>query len=220
MDPLELAKVMATELESFGRTRPVTMAVDGPVGSGTAVLADRVATVCRSWGRSVFRISGDDFLHPRRIRDRRGNDSPEGYLEDTLDDAALRRLVLEPLARGDRRVVRRIHDAELDAPVDSPTEVVPDDALVIVDGSFLLRSSLRSLWDLGVLLDVAETERIRPRGRSDRMIGAGPTGAASEEALRQARGYALYLEREDPAGKADIVIDNSDGRRPVPIRWP
>jgi uridine kinase len=200
MDPLELAKVMATELESFGRTRPVTMAVDGPVGSGTAVLADRVATVCRSWGRSVFRISGDDFL------------------EDTLDDAALRRLVLEPLARGDRRVVRRIHDAELDAPVDSPTEVVPDDALVIVDGSFLLRSSLRSLWDLGVLLEV--TERIRPQGGTDRMIGAGPTGSAGEQGVRQARGYALYLEREDPAGKADIVIDNSDARRPVPIRWP
>ena len=220
MDPLELAKVMATELESFGRTRPVTMAVDGPVGSGTAVLADRVATVCRSWGRSVFRIGGDDFLHPRRIRDRRGNDSPEGYLEDTLDDAALRRLVLEPLARGDRRVVRRIHDAELDAPVDSPTEVVPDDALVIVDGSFLLRRSLRPLWDLGVLLEMAETARIRPRERPDRAIGAGPTGSLDEQGLRQARGYALYLKREDPAGKADIIIDNSDARRPVPIRWP
>jgi uridine kinase len=220
MDPLELVKLMANELESFGRTRPVTMAVDGPVGSGTASLADRVATVSRSRGRSVIRISGDDFLHPRRIRDRRGDDSPEGYLEDTLDDAALRRLVLEPLARGDRRVVRRIHDPELDAPVDSPSEVVPDDALVIVDGSFLLRSSLRSLWDLGVLLDMAQRERIRRPGRLDRMIGAGPTGPVGEQGIRQARGYALYLEREDPSGDADIVIDNSDPRRPVPIRWP
>ena len=107
MDPQELIKEVTGEVESFGRSRPVTVAIDGPVGSGQRPLADRVAVACRSRGRTVVRISEDDFLQPPRIRYRRGNQSPEGYLEDTFDAAALRHLVLEPLTRGDRWVVRR-----------------------------------------------------------------------------------------------------------------
>jgi uridine kinase len=220
MDPLELAKVMATELDSFGRNRPVTMAVDGPAGSGSGALADRVTAVCRSRGRTVLRIGGDDFLHPRRIRDRRGKDSPEGYFEDTLDDAGLRRLVLEPLARGDRRVVRRIHDIEHDTPVHGPTELVPDDGLVIMDGSFLLRKSLRDYWDLGVLLEIDEDERVRRAGRQDQVEAEGGERMTADESLRRAQGYALYLDGENPAEVADIIIDNTNDRRPVPIRWP
>jgi hypothetical protein len=48
---------------------------------------------------------------------------------------------------------------------------------------------------------------------------AAPAGSAGDQVLHRARGYALYLEQDDPAGVADIVIDNSDPLRPVPIRW-
>ncbi len=218
MDPLELAKELATELEAFDRRRPATVAVDGPDGSGTSVVADQLAAAVRSRGRSVVRLHGDEFLRPRRIRDRRGSNSPEGFLEDTVDIAAIRQLVLEPLARGDQRIVPRIHDPGLDAPVNPHFEEVPDDAVVIMDGQLLLRKGLREDWGLRVVLTVDESERRRRAGqgpRGDEMAGAG-----SEVPSRRARGFDLYLERDDPVAAADIVIDTTNPDRPVPIRWP
>ena len=218
MDPLELAKELATELEALDRRRPATVAVDGPDGSGTSTVADQLAAVIRSRGRAVVRLHSDEFLRPRRTRDRRGNNSPEGFLEDTVDIAAIRQLVLEPLARGDQRIVPRIHDPGPDAPVNPHFEEVPDDAVVIMDGQLLLRKGLREDWSLRVVLTIDEDERRRragPRPPGDRTAAAG-----SDIHLGRVRGFDLYLERDDPVSAADIVIDTTNPDRPVPIRWP
>jgi uridine kinase len=220
MDPLELARSMATELVSLGTSRPVAVAVDGPDGSGRAALADRVAAVCWSQGRPAIRISGEDFLHSRPIRYRRGSDSPVGFFEDSFDDAAFRQLVLAPLTDGDRRIVRRIRDPRTDAPVDSPAEPVADGTLVIVDGSFLLRRSLQEYWGLKVFLTLTEVERVRRADDCERQAEEGGDGVAADHRQRRARGFALYLDQDDPEGAADIVIDTTDGLRPVPLRWP
>ncbi len=211
MDPLELVKALAAELDSLDRSRPVTVAIDGPDGSGRSTLADRLAAACRSRGRAVVRIDEEDFLQPHRIRDRRGSEDAEGCFQDTFDYAALRQLVLEPLTDGDRGVIRRIRDPSTDEPVYVPAEQVPEDAVVIVDGPFLLRKALRGYWSLGVLLEAAA---VGP-------VGAGQDdGAGAHRATRRARGFALYLDRDDPGAVADIIIDTTDAQRPVPIRWP
>jgi uridine kinase len=220
MDPLELARALAGELDSFDRGQAVALAIDGPDGSGKSTLAHHVAQTCRSWGRPVLRIDVDDFLQPRRIRYRRGNDSPEGFVEDTFDYMAMRRLVLEPLENGHRRIVRRIYDTETDTPVDSPAEQVPDGAIVVVDGCLLLRTALRSYWTLGVLLEVAEDQEVRGAAEPGPGAAAGADGLRAKHRTRRSRGFALYLERDDPAAVADIIIDNTNVRRPVPIRWP
>ena len=46
------------------------------------------------------------------------------------------------------------------------------------------------------------------------------TDATADRSTRRARGFALYLDRDDPGEAADIVIDTTDAQRPVPIRWP
>jgi uridine kinase len=45
-------------------------------------------------------------------------------------------------------------DLEADIPIDIPQEKVAADCVVIIDGSFLLRTKLRELWDYAVFLDV------------------------------------------------------------------
>ncbi len=218
MDPLELAQAIATELDAGVRNRPVTVAIDGPDGSGASALADRVAQVCRSRGRPVVRITGEDFLRPRHIRYRRGTDSPVGFLEDTFDDDAFRQLVLEPLNGGDGRIVQKIRDPRTDTPVDSPAVSVDRDALVLVDGTFLLRRSLRDYWGLRVLLAV-DDERVARAAHREQMVEEGADGVVADHRQRRARGFALYLERDDPESVADIVIDTTDDLRPVPLRW-
>jgi uridine kinase len=210
MDPLELVKALAAELDPLGRAQPVTVAIDGPDGSGRSSLADRLAAACRDRGRPVVRIAEQDFLQPHRIRDRRGSENAEGFFEDTFDYAALRHLVLEPLTDGDRAVVRRIRDPSTDDPVHVPTEPVPEDAVVIVDGPFLLRKALRGYWSLGVLLETAAFDP----------AGTGRDDRATADRSRRARAFALYLDRDQPGGAADIIIDTTDAQRPVPIRWP
>jgi uridine kinase len=218
MDPLELAKELAIEVDAFGRRRAATVAVDGPEGSGTSIVADRLAVAIRSRGRTAIRLHGDEFQRARRIRDRRGTDSAEGFLEDTIDIAAIRQLVLEPLARGNHRIVPRIHDPRTDTPVDPAFEEVPDDAVVIMDGQLLLRKELREDWTLRVILTVDEEERLRRAGQG--RPGAATGAAGSDRPPRRVRGFALYLERDDPVAAADIVIDTTNVERPVPIRWP
>lgn len=220
MDPLELAKELATELDALDRRRPSTVAIDGPDGSGTAVVADRLAAAIRTRGRTVVRLHSHEFLRPRRIRDRRGNDSPEGFLEDTVDVAAIRQLVLEPLARGERRIIPKIHDPGPDAPVDPHFEEVPDDAVVIMEGQLLLRKGIREDWSLRVELTISEEERLRRVGQGLPASQVPAEGAESDRNHRRARGFALYLERDDPVAAADIVIDTTNPERPVPIRWP
>jgi len=210
---------MATELDAGTRNRPVTVAIAGPDGSGASALADRVAAECRSRGRPVVRITAEDFLQPRHIRYRRGNDSPVGFLEDTFDDAAFRQLVLEPLTGGDRRVVERIRDPRTDAAVDSPAVFVDADALVLVDGTFLLRRSLRDYWGLRVLLAV-DDDRVARAADREQMVEEGADGVVADHRRRRARGFALHLEQDNPEAVADIVIDTTDALRPVPLRWP
>ena len=63
--------------------------------------------------------------------------------------------MLDPLAYGaDRRCRLAYWDSFNDAP--GPTEVVtaPDDAILIVDGAFLLRPELSSSWDLVIWLHI------------------------------------------------------------------
>lgn len=57
--------------------------------------------------------------------------------------------------------MRRIYDRATDEPIYDPDEEVPTNAVVIVDGCFLLREELLKYWTVAVYLDVGEFEWIR-----------------------------------------------------------
>lgn len=125
------------------RPHPVRVGVDGPDAAGKTTLAHELAEHLRASGRPVVRAGVDGFHRPRADRYRRGRDSAIGCYEDTYDNGALRRVLLEPLGPGgDRRYRTEVFDHTTDTPVSATVRLAPTDAVLLVDGVFLQRPEL------------------------------------------------------------------------------
>jgi uridine kinase len=193
--------------------RPRLVAIDGMSCVGKSMLATELSPVLEAAGRGVVRISYDDFHHPVGVRHRRDRLSPEGYLEDSYDAAALRRLVLDPLAQGASAVRPASFDLATEQPVEPDPVPVPADAVVLVEGEFLLGPQVGAEWDLGVLL-VGEPGAVLERA----LVRDGDLGTPDqvrEVYLRRYLGaWSLYEERHDPWSRADVVVDLTDPLEP------
>jgi uridine kinase len=196
--------------------RPPRIAVDGITAAGKTTWAGEVTDALRARGRSALHLSTDDFHQPRARRHRQGRSSAAGYYADAYDLAALAEHVLRPLGPGgDRRIRTRVHDLQSDQPIESEPVLVPAEAVVIVDGTFLQRPELQGLWDLVIYIETnPATARARAAVRDAALFGS----AAAVEQIYRMRYHAacaLYAEDADPVRRADIVIDNNDLGHPV-----
>jgi uridine kinase len=193
----------------------VLVGIDGPDAAGKTTLADEVA---RHLPVPCVRSSIDDFHEPREVRMARGVFSPEGYFRDSFDRAGLIAQLLNPFRSGAGCVRTKVFDWRKDAPVEQVSVSVPERAVLVFDGVFLLSPELRGLWDLSVYL------RVPPSTVLERALtrDVGVLGTTDDVSLRyEARylpGQALYLSECDPEGKADLVVDNSDFSHPVVIK--
>jgi uridine kinase len=158
-------------------------------------------------------VSYDDFHHPSDVRHRRDRLSAEGYLLDSYDGAALRRLVLGPLLERAGEVVTASFDLAADEAVSPQPASVEDAAVVLVEGEFLLTPEFESAWDLAVLL-VAEPAVVLARALV-RDADLGTQEQVRELYLRRYLGaWALHEERHDPWSRADVVVDLTDPLAP------
>jgi uridine kinase len=65
-------------------------------------------------------------------------------------------VLLEPLGPGgDRRYRAAYFHGWRDAPIDSPERLAPRDAVLLVDGVFLLRPEINDRWDYRIFVDAA-----------------------------------------------------------------
>jgi uridine kinase len=211
----ELLGRLADAIERVRRPHPVRVAVDGPDAAGKTTLADELAEVLGGRGRRVVRASIDGFHRPRAARYRLGPDSPEGYYLDSFDLEALRASLLEPLGPGGSRVYRSaVFDHRADGPLAELPEVAPDDAVLVLDGVFLLRPELVDDWDLRIVVSVTPEESLsRARVRDAPLVGS----AAEIERRYRTRylpGQRLYDSVARPTAVADLVVLNDDPARP------
>lgn len=195
----------------------VLVAVDGPDAAGKTTMADALAQ--RLPGQ-VVRASIDGFHHPREHRLRRGSLSPEGYYRDSFDNEGLRRLLLEPFRSGEREVVTRTFDFRSGTATPPEPLHVPDHAVLLFDGVFLLRPELRDQWDLSIYLHVEpDVTLARARERDLDLFGS-----EAEVELRYGQRYipgqALYREEADPMGVASLLVDNADPAAPLVLARP
>lgn len=203
---------VADRIVSLRLAHPVRVAVDGRTASGKTTFADELACAISGAGKTVIRASVDGFHRPAKVRHRQGRLSPDGYYEDARDLNAIRKLLLEPLGPdGDGCYVTQTFDLKRDRPVEPEVEQAEEDAVLIVDGTFLQRPELRSAWDFVIFLNVLEDEARRRGVNRDCVALGGPAAASEVYSRRYGPAFSRYELECNPADRADVVIDNSAG---------
>ena len=193
----------------------VLLAIDGPDAAGKTTFADAVVEhLAVPW----IRASVDGFHRPRTERMERGPLSPTGYFYDSFNYAQLLESLLLPFQTGARLVRSRTFDWRADAPVEQDLTPVPERAVLVFDGVFLLRPELRGLWDLSVYLHVPSTVVLERALLRDGGAWASPGTVRERYESRYLPAQALYRSECDPERHADVLLDNSDFCHPVLLR--
>ena len=183
-------------LQNYPRGR-VVVGVDGPDGATRAPFADDLAADLRALGHDTFRASFADFRHPRAHRESRGAETAVGLYEHGYDYSAFRRVLLGPFRlAGSTGFSTAFFDAERDVPFESRWQSGPADAVLVVDGPYLLRPELRGVWNFTVRLD-------------SEVPGAG---AAASEAENEAQ--ALYRREVGPLVTPSVYLNMDDAAHP------
>jgi uridine kinase len=173
MSRVQVLECLASRVSAIRLAHPTRVAIDGIDASGKTHLAKELAELLVAQGRKVITASLDGFHHPRQIRYRLGSLSPEGYYQDSFDyDALLSELLLPLGPGGNRRCRTRIHDIQTESPVQERYMQVPADAILLVDGIFLLRPELIDIWDFRIFVNIDfDTSLQRAMQRDLRIIG-------------------------------------------------
>jgi uridine kinase len=191
------------------------VAVDGPDAAGKTTLADDLAGLI-SARRPVIRASIDGWHHPAKRRHQRGRESAEGYYLDSFDNEAIISGLLRPLGPGgDRRYLTAIYDFRSGQPVPPTPRTADGGELLLFDGVFLQRAELRDYWDFVICLHVSPAETMRRALVRDGSLFGSRDEVRRRYSRRYLPGQDLYRRRDDPAGRADAVLDMTDPGHPV-----
>jgi len=189
----ELADRLA---ELGGRVR---VAIDGADAAEPDALADSLVDPLRVRGRPAVRVSTGDFLRPASVRLESGRTNSDSFYFGWLDEAGLRREVLDPAGpAGSGRIITRLRDPRTDRATREPYRVLAPDAVVIVSGPLLLGAGLP--FDLTVHLQLSAAALARRTGPDRRWTLPA---------------FERYGAEVDPAALADVVVRLDDPRRPA-----
>lgn len=209
----ELLITLAAQILVLPDDRARLVAIDGMSCVGKSTLADELVPVVEGAGRPIVHVRYDDFHQPRAVRYRKDRLSSAGYLEDSYDQASLRRLVINPVIEGQPAIRTASFDLAADEPWAPEPLRLPPRAVVVVEGEFLLSPAFAGCWDLALLL-VAEPAAVLDRALV-READLGSAERVRELYVRRYLGaWALHEERHDPWSRAHVVIDLTQPTEP------
>ncbi|MEU2613406.1 uridine kinase [Micromonospora sp. NPDC007271] len=191
----ELADRLAGTLVP-GRLR---VAVDGPPAADPDALAVALVDPLRAAGRPVLHVRAADFLRPASVRLEHGRTNPDAYYAGWLDEAGLRREVLDPAGPdGSGRLLPSLWDADADRASRAAYVELPPGGVVLVSGPLLLGGGLP--FDVTVHLELSPAALDR----------------RTDSALRWTLpAFARYADEVAPASFADVVVRADDPRHPA-----
>ncbi len=160
----------------------------------------------RRGGALVGRGAG--FLYRHRNKNR-------GYTVETYYDSAFeyrrcRSWVLDPLEpNGSRRCRLAYWDSSTDRPASPDLTSVAEDAVLIVDGAFLLRPELCECWDLLVWPHISFDAMVARAVERDVAWAGDPRSCPSPVHGPLTKVHELYERQAGGQDRADLVVDNS-----------
>lgn len=144
-----------------------------------------------------------------------GKLSPEGYYRDSFNCDALFDVLLDPLSPGgDMKYKTAVYDWRTETAVEMEFSYATDDAILIMEGLFLLRQEVRDYWDLKIYVHVDSQVSLERACIRDTEIFGGEAAVRERYEKRYIPGQKLYFEDAKPQEFADIVIDNNDYENP------
>jgi hypothetical protein len=192
----ELAERIAASRVLSPRLR---VAVDGSTAAEPGRLAEELVAPLRVLGRPVLHVRTDDFLRPASVRLEEGRTNPDAFYEGWLDEAGLRREVLDRAGPGGSgQVLPRLWDAAADRASRATYVTLPPGSVVLVSGPLLLGGGLPFDFTVHLSLSAAALRR-RTRAGEQWTVPA----------------YERYDHEVDPASLADMVVRMDDPRHPA-----
>ena len=178
-----------------GRLR---VAIDGAPAAEPENLAEQVVRELAP--RRSLLVRADHFWRQASLRLEDGRHDADAWLDHWLDEAALRREVLDPCATTGR-VLPALRDPITDRSLRSVRVERPPDGVVIVAGSVLLGRGLP--FDVAVHVHLTQAALVR---RTD-----------------ESQGWTLpaltrYERERNPAALANLVVRADDPLRPALVR--
>ncbi|RIV41374.1 nucleoside/nucleotide kinase family protein [Micromonospora radicis] len=200
--PISPRRLVAELAERLARAQPagrLRVGVDGPPAARPEELAAALVDPLRALGRPALHIRTEDFLRPASVRLERGRTNPDAYYEGWVDEAGLRREVLDPAGpHGSGRLLPSLWDARADRASRAGYLELPPGGVVLVSGAFLLGGGLP--FDVTVHLE----------------LSAAALGRRTHPDLAWTLpAFGRYTDEVVPAAFADLVVRVDDPRRPA-----
>jgi uridine kinase len=211
---------LSEEVLTVALDHPVRVGVDGCSAAGKTTLADELAGLLRQrCGREVIRAQLDYFKRAPELRTTYPIESPESYYYEMYDYDAIRGRLLIPLGPdGDRRYTTATREPSARNPLDLGIATAAPDAILIADGAFLQRPELNNYWDLRIYVHVTFETVLRRGTARDAAWMDSQEAAAHRYRTRYIPGERLYVDQVNPAGRAQLVIDNENPANPTLTR--
>ena len=201
---------LANRIVALDHNHPLRVAIDGIDAAGKTMLANELAPLIEAHGREVIRASVDDFQRPRAERYRQGADSAQSYYEDAFDYVSLQDALLQPLGpMGNRRYRRAVFDFRTDMSLATGEEYADLDAVLLLDGVFLLRPELERLWDYRIFVQVDFEVALQRAMERDQGLFGDAEAVRRRYLQRYIPGQRLYIQRDHPQERADVIVVNN-----------
>lgn len=196
-------QVIETAYASHEQVRPFIVAIDGLSGAGKTTLVEQLR---RTVPNEVL-LHIDDFIVERHRRYATGQSEAMEYYALQWDVELLVETLFKPLREGRTNLSLPYYERDRDEIVMRPLEVAAD-ALILIEGIFLLRDEWLAYFDYVVYLDCPQEVRYERVLNRDTYIGDLAERLAKYE-RRYWPGEAHYLKTINPKTKADRIVQSS-----------
>lgn len=212
MERVEIFSVISDEIRKTQnrKSKPIRIAINGIEGTGKTTFATELVKHLNNHDFSATHISIDGFHFNKKRRYRQGRDSASGYYEDSYDEAAFVKNVLQRSQQSPAGYIEATHDLMTDVYLDLEPKNLDDDAVLITDGCYLFKPIFNDFWDFRIYLKTDFSTALHRGAQRDQKALGGYECAKEKFNLRYHAASKRYISEVNPEKLADLIVDITD----------